>query len=108
VVTIIEGPQLPTTGSTNVINVPGRRMSPSGSVTYSLIVKDFFIIATGIVDMPGHRPIVDALAGEGGHAPLKPSRAARTIVMIVARAPSVAPMRLTLDRPFGSSPPHRI
>jgi hypothetical protein len=25
----------------------------------------------GIVDMPGHGPIVDALAGEGGHGPLK-------------------------------------
>jgi hypothetical protein len=26
------------------------------------------------VDVPGSRPIIDALAGEGGHAPLKRSR----------------------------------
>jgi len=31
---------------------------------------------TGIVDVPGHWPIVDALAGEGGHAPLKRTWAA--------------------------------
>jgi hypothetical protein len=29
--------------------------------------------AAGKVDVPGHRPIVDALASEGGHAPLKRS-----------------------------------
>jgi hypothetical protein len=25
----------------------------------------------GIVDVPGHGPVINALAGEGGHAPLK-------------------------------------
>jgi hypothetical protein len=29
------------------------------------------------VDVPGHGPIVDALAGESGHAPLKRDRLGR-------------------------------
>ena len=35
----------------------------------------------GIVDVPGRRPVVDALAGEGGHAPLKRGLDGQAIVL---------------------------
>ena len=51
----------------------------------------------GIVDMPGHGPIVDALAGELGHAPIE-AQPAR-----LAKWPASITYRQTKDRPKAAS-----